>query len=151
MRHSLCLRMAHLICLSSVVIALWSCTTHTSQTGNPGRRTLADLFQSHNPGTPTAHPDTPTDTDKDWQLWTTIKARWPEVEKMLADRQALLSAPTGTLENTQKKTYVFDVRHIALIDAYAQAHRLEPKDVIYAMCQEFFERREFLPQGRRTP
>jgi hypothetical protein len=60
---------------------------------------------------------------------------------MLADRQALLSAPIGSPGTTQKKTYVFDVRHIALIEAYAQAHRLEPKDVIYLMCEEFFQRR----------
>jgi hypothetical protein len=88
--------------------------------------------------TPVVHPGTPT--AEDWDLWTTIKARWLEVEKMLADRQALLSTP-GTPGNTQKKTYVFDVRHIALIDRYAQDHRVELKDVIYAMCEEFFNRR----------
>jgi hypothetical protein len=131
--------MAHLICLGSFVIALWGCTAHTSPAGTPSRRTLAELLQSGDPGTPTAHPETPT--DQDWQLWTTIKARWPEVERMLADRQALLSAPTGTPGQTQKKTYVFDVRHIALIDAYAQAYRVEPEDVIYMMCEEFFQRR----------
>jgi hypothetical protein len=139
MRHSSCLRIAHLLCLSSFVITLWGCTAHTPQAGTPSRRTLADLLQSGDPGTPTAHPNTPT--DQDWQLWTTIKARWPEVEQMLADRQALLSAPIGSPGTTQKKTYVFDVRHIALIEAYAQAHRLEPKDVIYLMCEEFFQRR----------
>jgi hypothetical protein len=139
MHHSLCLRMTYLICLGSFIIALWGCTTHTSQAGNPGRRTLADIFQSRDPGTPTAHPETPTEEDQ--QLWTTIKARWPEVERMLADRQALLNASTSTPGQTQKKTYVFDVRHIALIDAYAQAYQLEPKDVIYMMCEEFFQRR----------
>jgi hypothetical protein len=77
-------------------------------------------------------------------LWTTIKARWPEVEQMLADRQALLHTSPGIPGHTQKQTYVFDVRHIALIEAYAQAHRLELKDVIYAMCQEFFERRGYM-------
>jgi hypothetical protein len=85
------------------------------------------------------HPGTPT--AEDWELWTTIKARWLEVEKMLADRQALLSTLRGTPGHTQKKTYVFDVRHIALIEQYADAHRLELKDVIYAMCEEFFQRR----------
>ena len=55
----------------------------------------------------------------------------------------MLSTPLGTPGNTQKKTYVFDVRHIALIDQYAQAHRLELKDVIYAMCQEFFQQRGY--------
>jgi len=85
------------------------------------------------------HPGTPTPDD--WELWNTIKARWLEVEKMLAERHLLSSTPAGTPEDTQKKTYVFAVRHIALIDAYAQAHRLDLKDVIYAAFQEFFERR----------
>jgi hypothetical protein len=88
--------------------------------------------------TPMVHPSTPT--AEDWELWTTIKARWLEVEKMLADRQALLSTPS-TPGNTQKKTYVFDVRHVDLIEAYAQASRIELKDVIYMMCEEFFQRR----------
>jgi hypothetical protein len=92
--------------------------------------------------TPMAHPGTPS--EEDWELWTAIKARWLEVEKMLADRQAMLSTPLGTPRNTQKKTYVFDVQHIALIDRYAQAHRLELKDVIYAMCQEFFQQRGYV-------
>ena len=91
--------------------------------------------------TPMVHPGTPS--EEDWELWITIKARWLEVEKILADRQAMLSTPLGTPGNTQKKTYVFDVRHIALIDRYAQAHRLELKDVIYAMCEEYFQRRGF--------
>jgi hypothetical protein len=68
---------------------------------------------------------------------------------MLADRQAILSTPRGTPGHTQQKTYVVDVRHIALIEQYADQHRLDLKDVIYAMCQEFFERREFLPEGPR--
>jgi hypothetical protein len=84
------------------------------------------------------YPGTPT--EEDWELWTTIKARWLEVEKMLAEWQALLSTPS-TPGHTQKKTYVFDVRHIGLIDAHAQEHRLELKDVIYLMCEEFFQRR----------
>src|ERR1700757_4868807 len=120
MRYSICLRVVHFICLGSFVIALWGCAAHSSPAGNSGRRTLADLLRSHDSGTPTAHPGTPI--DEDWQLWTTIKARWPEVEQMLADRQALLSIPKGTPGHTQKKSYVFDVRHIALIEGYAQAH-----------------------------
>jgi hypothetical protein len=139
MHHSPWLRMAHLIYLGSFVIALWGCTAHTPQAGTPSRRTLVELLQSGDPGTPTAHPDTPTDPDQ--QLWATIKARWPEVEQMLADRQALLSTPLGTPRHTQEKTYVFDVRHIEMIEEYARVHRLEPKDVIYAMCEEFFQRR----------
>jgi hypothetical protein len=95
--------------------------------------------QEHLISTPMGHPGTPT--PEDWDLWTTIKARWPEIEKMLADRQALLSTPLGTPGQTQKKTYVFDVRHIGLIDAYAQANRIELKDVIYLMCEEFFQHR----------
>jgi hypothetical protein len=92
--------------------------------------------------TPMVHPGTPT--AEDWALWSTIKARWLEVEQMLADRPALLSTPLGTPGHTQKKTYVFDVRHIGLIDRYAQDHRLDLKDVIYSMCQEFFERRGYV-------
>ena len=60
---------------------------------------------------------------------------------MLADRQAFLSTPSGTPRQTQKKTYVFDVQHIAMIEEYARVHRLELKDVIYTMCEEFFQRR----------
>jgi hypothetical protein len=63
------------------------------------------------------------------------------VEQMLADRQALLSTPLGTPGHTQEKTYVFDVRHIEMIEEYARVHRLKLKDVIYAMCEEFFQRR----------
>jgi hypothetical protein len=85
------------------------------------------------------HPSTLT--AEDWELWTTIKERWGEVEKMLFDRQSLLSTP-GTPGNTQKKTYVFDVRHISLIDRYAQENRFELKDIIYMMCEEFFQRRK---------
>jgi hypothetical protein len=95
--------------------------------------------QAYDISTPMVHPGTPT--SEDWELWTTIKRRWQEIEKMLADRQALLSTPLGTPGNTQKKTYLFDVRHIALIDRYAQDHRLELKDVIYVMCEQFFQRR----------
>jgi hypothetical protein len=97
--------------------------------------------------------DTPleTPTDEDWQLWMTIKARWPEVEKMLADRQVLLRTPLGTPGNTQKKTYVFDVRHIALIDRYAQDHRLELKDVMYAMCEEFFQQHGYIEERSQKP
>jgi hypothetical protein len=98
--------------------------------------------QDHLISTPIVHPSTPT--AEDWQLWAAMKTRWGEVEKMLADwqtRHSLLSTPMGTPRQTQKKTYVFDVQHIALIDEYARVHRLELKDVIYTMCQEFFERR----------
>jgi hypothetical protein len=92
--------------------------------------------QEHDISTLMVHPGTPM--SEDWEVWTTIKARWGAVEKMLADRQALLSTPS-TPGNTQKKTYVFDVRHIALIDRYAQENRLELKDVIYLMCEQFFQ------------
>jgi hypothetical protein len=54
MRHSLCLRIAHLICLGSFVIALWGCAAHPLPAGHAGRQTLADLFRSRDPGTPTA-------------------------------------------------------------------------------------------------
>lgn len=89
---------------------------------------------------------TGTPTADDWELWNTIKARWLEVEKMLADRQVVLSTPPGTPGNTQKKTYAFDMQHITLIDRYAQDHRLDLKDVIYAAFQEFFERRGYLAE-----
>jgi hypothetical protein len=103
-----------------------------SSTAHPG--VLAR--QEHDISTLMVHPGTPT--SEDWEVWTTIKARWGAVEKMLADRQAPLSTPS-TPGNTQKKTYVFDVRHIALIKAYAQEHRLELKDVVYMMCEQFFQ------------
>jgi hypothetical protein len=80
MRHSLCLRMAHLICLGSFILVLWGCATHTSPAGTSGRHTLTELLRARDPGAPSAPPETPT--AEDWQLWTTIKARWPEVEQM---------------------------------------------------------------------
>jgi hypothetical protein len=101
--------------------------------------------QDHLISTPIVHPSTPT--AEDWQLWAAMKTRWGEVEKMLADwqtRHSLLSTPMGTPRQTQKKTYVFDVQHIALIDEYARVHRLDLKDVIYSMCHEFFERRGYV-------
>jgi hypothetical protein len=149
MRHSLCLRMAHLICLGSLIITLGGCATHPSPAGTPGRHTLAALLRPPDPGAPTAPPETPT--AEDWQLWTTIKARWPEVEQLLAERQAPRSMPQDTPGHTQKKTYVFDVRHIALIERYAQDHRLELQEVLYAMCQEFFAHRGYVEERRQQP
>ena len=70
---------------------------------------------------------------------------------MLADRKAMPSTPLGTPGHTQKKTYVFDVQHIALIDRYARENRLEPKDVMYTMCQEFFERRGYFDERSQQP
>jgi hypothetical protein len=89
-----------------------------------------------------AHPGTPTAEDR--ELWTVIKARWQEVEKLLADRQALVGTLTGTPGNTRKKTYVFDVRHIALIDRYAQEHHLDLKEVLFQVLEEFFQRRGYI-------
>jgi hypothetical protein len=148
MRHSLCLRMAPLICLSAFVIALWGCAAHPPQAGHAGRRTIADLFQSPASSTPPASPE--PSTNQDWQLWTTIKARWPEVERLLADRHALRSTPQEPPRPAQSTTYVFDSRHIALIEAYARAHGMEPKDVIYAMYEEFFHHHGDL-KGRSQP
>jgi hypothetical protein len=70
---------------------------------------------------------------------------------MLADRQALPRISQETPGHTQQKTYVFDVRHIALIERYAQDHRLALQEVIYAMCQEFFERRGSVEERRQQP
>jgi hypothetical protein len=136
MRHRLCLRMAHPICLGASVIALWGCAAQPSPAGHAGRRTIADLLQPHAPGPPPTSAETPTDAD--WQLWTTIKARWPEVEQMLADRQAVLSTPLGPPGHTQKKPYVFDVWHVLLIDRYARDHRLDLNAVLYQALEEFF-------------
>jgi hypothetical protein len=95
--------------------------------------------------TPMVHPGTPT--EEDWALWAVMKTRWAEVEKMLADwqvRYPFLSTPSGTPGNTRKKTYVFDVRHIALIDRYAQEHRLDLKEVLFRALEEFFQRRGYI-------
>jgi hypothetical protein len=105
--------------------------------------------QDHLISTPMVHPGTPS--EEDWELWTTIKAMWPRVEKMLSDQQVLLGTPLGTPRQTQKKTYVFDVQHIALIDEYARVHRLELKDVIYAAFQGFFEQRGYVDDRSQQP
>jgi hypothetical protein len=108
--------------------------------GVPARQELGGSPLAVHPGTPMA---------EDWELWAVIKARWQEVEKLLADRQALVGTLVGTPEHTRKKTYVFNTQHIALIDQYAQEHRLDLKDVIFAMCQEFFQRRGYLKEGNQ--
>jgi hypothetical protein len=142
MRHRLCPRMACLICLGSCILALWGCATHTSPAGISDRHTIAELLRARDPGAPAAPPVTPT--AEDWQLWTTIKARWPEVEQMLTDRHALPSLPPEAPGHTQEQTYVFDVRHMALLERYAQDHRLGLKDVIFQALEEFFQRRGYL-------
>ena len=93
-----------------------------AHSGVPARQELGGSPLTVHPGTPTA---------EDWELWAAIKARWLEVEKLLADRQALGGTLTGTPGHTQKKTYVFDVRHIALVDRYAREHRLDLKEVMF--------------------
>jgi hypothetical protein len=50
MRHSLCLRIGHLMCLGSFLIVLWGCATHTSLTGNPA-------FDGVYEGNPLADPE----------------------------------------------------------------------------------------------
>jgi hypothetical protein len=107
-----------------------------SDSGVPVEHSGVPARQAYGISALMGHPGTPT--EEDWELWTTIKARWQEIETMLADRQALLSTPRGTPGHTQEKTYVFDVRHIALIEQYAQKHRLDLKAVIYAICEAFF-------------
>jgi hypothetical protein len=108
--------------------------------------------QDHHLDTPLVHPGTPT--EEDWMLWTTMKTRWTEIEKLLADwqtRHTLLRTPSGTPRHTMKKTYVVDSLYVELIDRYAQEQGVELKDVVNLAFHEFFERREFLPQERKTP
>jgi hypothetical protein len=93
-------------------------------------------------------------TEDDWLLWTAMKGRWGEIEKMLTEwqsRRTLLSTPSGTPRHTMKKTYVVDSLYVELIDRYAQEQGVELKDVVNLAFQEFFERREFLPEERKTP
>jgi hypothetical protein len=42
--------------------------------------------------------------------------------------------------------YILDVRHIALIDRYAQEHHLDLKEVMFQALEEFFQRRGYLVQ-----
>jgi hypothetical protein len=100
--------------------------------------------------TPMIHPATPTPDD--WELWTIIKVRWLEVEKLLAERQtrqALLSVPDGTPRHTMKKTYVVDRLYVELIDRYASEHGVELKDVVNLAFHEFFARRDYLLEDTR--
>jgi hypothetical protein len=48
---------------------------------------------------------------------------------------------------TEKKTYVFDMRHVALIDRYAQEHHLDLKEVMFLALEEFFQRRGYLNES----
>jgi hypothetical protein len=110
--------------------------------GVPARQTIR---------TPIVHPGTPT--EEDWELWATMKGRWTEVEKMLADwqsRRRLLSTPSGTPRHTIKKTYVVDRLYIEMIDQYAREQGVEIKDVVNLAFREFFERREYLSPERTT-
>jgi hypothetical protein len=109
--------------------------------GVPSEHSGVPTRQDHLISTPMVHPGTPSAEDR--ELWTAIKARWQEIEKLLAERQALLSTPRDMPGHTQKKTYVFDVRHIGLIDRYAQDHRLDLKEVMYQALEEFFQRRGY--------
>jgi hypothetical protein len=102
-----------------------------AHSGVPARQELGGSPLTVHPGTSAA---------EDGELWAVIKARWQDVEKLLADRQALVGTLTGTPGHTRKKTYVFDVRHIALIDRYAQEHQLDRKEVLSQALEEFFQR-----------
>jgi hypothetical protein len=106
-----------------------------AHSGVPARQELGGSPLPVHPGTSAA---------EDWELWAAIKARWQDVEKLLADRQALVGTLTSTPGHTQKKTYIFDVRHIALIDRYAQEHRLDLKEVMFQALEEFFQRRGYI-------
>jgi hypothetical protein len=123
----------------SEVSAEDSSTVHS---GVPARQEFGGSSLAVHPGTAAA---------EDWELWAVIKARWQDVEKLLADRQALLKTPIGTPGNTQKKTYVFDVRHIALIDRYAQEYRLDLKAVLSQALEEFFQRRGYGEERNPQP
>jgi lambda repressor-like predicted transcriptional regulator len=106
--------------------------------------------QDRHISTPLVHPGTPT--EEDWMLWTAVKGRWGEIEKMLADwqsRHALLSTPSGTPRHTMKKTYVVDSVYVELIDQYARSQGVEIKDVVNLAFHEFFERREYLPKDAK--
>ena len=98
--------------------------------------------QDHLISTSMVHPGTPS--AEDWQLWTSMKTRWTEVEKMLADWQtchSLLSTPIGTPRNTIKKTYVVDSAHVAWIDQYAREHGMDIKDVLFMAIEAFIRAR----------
>ena len=98
--------------------------------------------QAHHISTPTVHPGTPS--AEDWRLWTAMKGRWTEIEKMLADwqsRRSLLGTPSGTPRHTMKKTYVVDTVYVEMIDQYARDQGVEIKDVVNLAFREFFERR----------
>jgi hypothetical protein len=107
----------------------------TEHSGVPAR-------QAQGISTPMVHPGTPT--EEDWLLWTAMKGRWTEIEKMLAhwqSRQNLLSTPSGTPRHTMKKTYVVDSVYVELIDRYAREQGFEIKDIVNLAFREFFERR----------
>jgi hypothetical protein len=108
--------------------------------GIPEEHSGVPARQDHRISTPMVHPGTPS--AEDWELWTTIKGRWTEIEKMLAEwqsRRALLSTPSDAPRHTVEKTYVVDTAHVQAIDDYAREHGLEIKDVVYLAFQRFFE------------
>jgi hypothetical protein len=48
---------------------------------------------------------------------------------------------------TETNTYVFDMRHVALMDRYAQEHHLDLKEVMFLALEEFFQRRGYLNES----
>ena len=42
---------------------------------------------------------------------------------------------------------LFDMRHVALIDRYAQEHHLDLKEVMFLALEEFFQRRGYLNES----
>jgi hypothetical protein len=45
-----------------------------------------------------------------------------------------------------KKTYVVDTLYVDLIERFAQAEGVELKDLVNLTLNEFFERRQYLPE-----
>ena len=147
--------------------------TQVAKELNIGRQTLVDHLRSRelvHLGTPKTTevievpqetPGHPGTLEGYQEVIEEIQQSVPEVAHLVTDEghpsvpevhpEAFGGTLAGIPGHTQEKTYVFDVRHIALIERYAQDHRLALKDVIYAMCQEFFEHRGYVEERRQQP
>jgi hypothetical protein len=106
---------------------------------NIGRQTLVDHLRSR----ASVHLGTPETTEviEVPQDIPGHPATLEGYQEVIEDLQE--SVPEVAHLVTEKNTYVFDMRHVALIDRYAQEHHLDLKEVMFLALEEFFQRRGY--------
>ncbi len=111
---------------------------------NIGRQTLVNHLRSR----ASVHPGTPETTEV------------IEVPQDIPGHPGTLEGYQEVIEDLQQSVpevaplvtdkghpYILDVRHIALIDRYAQEHHLDLKEVMFLALEEFFQRCGYLNES----